>query len=110
MPTPISHRRFAGARLAVGRNVVVAMLSGPVIGAMLAFGAVAAQDANVITIDNFIVLREINQMVLRQASASFFNVARKLRLRVPDQRGAEHFGLVVGKRPGKPAGDLLAAE
>jgi amicyanin len=53
MPTPISHRRFAGARLAAGRSVVVAMLSGPVIGAMLAFGAVAAQDANVITIDNF---------------------------------------------------------
>ena len=29
------------------------MLLGPVVGAMLAFGAVAAQDANVVTIDNF---------------------------------------------------------
>jgi plastocyanin len=36
------------------RAVVVAMLLWPVIGAMLAFGTVAAQDAtNVITIDNF---------------------------------------------------------
>jgi plastocyanin len=33
--------------------MVVAMLSGPAIGALLAFGAVAAQDANVVTIDNF---------------------------------------------------------
>jgi amicyanin len=53
MPTRTSHLRFAGTRLAVGRSVVVAMLCGPVIGAMLAFGAVAAQDVNVITIDNF---------------------------------------------------------
>jgi amicyanin len=53
MPTPISHFRFAGARLAVGRTFVVAMLSGSAIGATLAFGAVAAQDASVITIDNF---------------------------------------------------------
>jgi plastocyanin len=34
--------------------VIVAMLMGPFVGAMLAFGAVAAQDAgNVVTIDNF---------------------------------------------------------
>ena len=50
----ISHLGFAAARLAVGRALVLALLSGPVVGAMLAFGAVAAQDAtNVITIDNF---------------------------------------------------------
>jgi plastocyanin len=50
----ISQLRFAGARFALSRALVVALLLGPVIGAMLAFGAVAAQDAtNVITIDNF---------------------------------------------------------
>jgi len=54
MKTLISHLRLAGARLAVRRPLVVALLLGPVVGAMLAFGAVAAQDAtNVITIDNF---------------------------------------------------------
>jgi plastocyanin len=50
----ISQLRFAASRFARNRAVVVALLLGPVIGAMLAFGAVAAQDAtNVITIDNF---------------------------------------------------------
>jgi plastocyanin len=50
----INHLRFAAARFDVGRALVAAILLGPVIGAMLAFGAVAAQDAtNVITIDNF---------------------------------------------------------
>jgi plastocyanin len=54
MKTLISHLRLAGARLAVRRALVVALLLGPIVGAMLAFGAVAAQDAtNVITIDNF---------------------------------------------------------
>ena len=41
------------ARLIPARAVVVAMLLGPVVGAMLAFGTVAAQDANVVMIDNF---------------------------------------------------------
>jgi plastocyanin len=42
------------SQLRLSRALVVAMLLGPVIGAMLAFGTVAAQDAtNVITIDNF---------------------------------------------------------
>jgi plastocyanin len=45
--------RSAAARLASSRALIAAMLLGPVIGAMLAFGAVAAQDANVVTIDNF---------------------------------------------------------
>ena len=48
-----SHLCSAAARFVPGRAVIVAMLLGPVIGAMLAFGAVAAQDANVVTIDNF---------------------------------------------------------
>jgi plastocyanin len=50
----ISQLRFATARFAPNRGLVVALLFGPVVGAMLAFGAVAAQDASdVITIDNF---------------------------------------------------------
>ncbi len=50
----ITHFRAAAARFAISRALVVAILLGPVVGAMLAFGAVAAQDAtNVVTIDNF---------------------------------------------------------
>jgi plastocyanin len=54
-----SHLR-AAARFIPSRGVIVAMLLGPVIGAILAFGTVAAQDANVaaedanvVMIDNF---------------------------------------------------------
>ena len=53
MPYLNSHLRFAAARLVPGRALIVAMLLGPVIGAMLAFGTIAAQDADVVTIDNF---------------------------------------------------------
>ena len=54
MPILISQLRFAAARFAPNRGLVVALLLGPVVGAMLAFGAVAAQDtSDVITIDNF---------------------------------------------------------
>jgi plastocyanin len=54
MRTLISHFRSAAARFAVSRAVIVAMLVGPIVGAMLAVASVAAQDAtNVITIDNF---------------------------------------------------------
>jgi plastocyanin len=50
----ISHFRATAARFAVSRAVIVAMLLGPIFGAMLALGALAAQDAtNVVTIDNF---------------------------------------------------------
>jgi plastocyanin len=50
----INHFRFAAARFAIGRAVIIAMLLGPIAGAMLAAAAIAAQDAtNVITIDNF---------------------------------------------------------
>jgi plastocyanin len=58
MQISISQLRFAAARLVLNRGLVVALVLGPVIGAMLALGAVAAQDAtkkdaNEITIDNF---------------------------------------------------------
>jgi plastocyanin len=50
----ISRFRATAARFAISRAVVIAMLLGPIVGAMLALGSVAAQDAtNVITIDNF---------------------------------------------------------
>jgi plastocyanin len=45
--------RLAAARLSPGRAVVAAMLLGPLVGALLAYGAVAAQEANEIKIDNF---------------------------------------------------------
>ena len=45
--------RLTTGRLSPSRAVVAAMLLGPVAGAMLAFGAVAAQEENVVTIDNF---------------------------------------------------------
>jgi len=54
MPVLINQLRLAATRFAHNRGLVVALLLGPVAGAMLAFGAVAAQDAtDVITIDNF---------------------------------------------------------
>ena len=50
----ISHLRRVATRFAPSRALVVAMLLGPTLGAMLALGAVAAQETtNVITIDNF---------------------------------------------------------
>jgi plastocyanin len=52
--TLISYLRSAAARFAISRDVIVATLIGPTIGAMLAVAAIAAQDTtNVITIDNF---------------------------------------------------------
>jgi amicyanin len=48
-----SNLRPAAARLSPSRAVLVATLLGPVVGAFLAFGAVAAQEENVVTIDNF---------------------------------------------------------
>jgi len=58
MQTLIGQLPFAAARLVLNRGLVVALVSGPVIGALLALGTVAAQDAtkkdaNEITIDNF---------------------------------------------------------
>ena len=54
MQVLISQLRSAAARFSLNRGLVVALLLGPVVGAMLTFSAVAAQDArDVITIDNF---------------------------------------------------------
>jgi plastocyanin len=54
MKNPISQIRNVAARLPLSRAVIIAMLLGPIVGALLAYGAVAAQDApNVVTIDNF---------------------------------------------------------
>jgi plastocyanin len=53
MKTLSNYLRSAVARFVPGRALVIAMLLGPVIGAMLAFGTVSAQEANVVTIDNF---------------------------------------------------------
>ena len=53
MRTLVSHLRLVAARYTPGRAVIVALLLGPVVGAMLAFGSFAAEEANVITVDNF---------------------------------------------------------
>lgn len=45
--------RLALARLTPTRAVAVAMLLGPIAGAFLAYGALAAQDPNEVIIDNF---------------------------------------------------------
>jgi len=49
----LSYVRFAAERLNPSRTVIVATLIGPIVGALLAFGIVAAQEANIVTIDNF---------------------------------------------------------
>jgi len=49
----MSNLRLAAARLSPGRAVLVAMLLGPVVGASIALSAVSAEEANVVTIDNF---------------------------------------------------------
>jgi len=53
MQSSISRLRLAPARLSPGRAVAIAMLLGPVAGALLAYGAVAAQQPGEVTIDNF---------------------------------------------------------
>jgi plastocyanin len=46
--------RRAAARLSLNRAVIIAMLLGPVVGGLLAYGAVAAQEKpNVVLIDNY---------------------------------------------------------
>ena len=46
--------RRAGARLPLSRAVIIAMLLGPIVGGLLAYGAVAAQEEpNAVMIDNF---------------------------------------------------------
>jgi len=53
MQTLMKHLRLTSPRFTPGRSVVAAMLLGPAVGGLLAFGAVAAQEENVVTIDNF---------------------------------------------------------
>jgi plastocyanin len=53
MQTLMKHLRLTSLRFTPGRAMVAAMLLGPAVGALLAFGAVAAQEENVVTIDNF---------------------------------------------------------
>ena len=53
MQTLMSHLRPIVARLSPGRAVAIAVLLGPVAGALLAYGAVAAQQPGEVTIDNF---------------------------------------------------------
>jgi plastocyanin len=54
MQSLVNNLRFAAARFTPGRAVVVAMLLGPIAGAMLAFGSLAAtEEPNAVTIDNF---------------------------------------------------------
>jgi plastocyanin len=60
MRTSVSRLRLAIARFTPGRAVVAATILGPLVGALLAFGSVAAEeakaanpDASSITIDNF---------------------------------------------------------
>ena len=54
MRNMMTNIRLAAARFTPGHAVVAAMLIGPFVGALLAFGAIAAQEeADVVTIDNF---------------------------------------------------------
>ena len=53
MKTLMNQLRLGTARFTSGRAVIAAMLLGPAVGALLAFGAVAAQEENVVSIDNF---------------------------------------------------------
>jgi plastocyanin len=53
MRTSVNQLCRAAARFISGRAVVVAMLVGPVAGALLAYSAFAAQEPNEVVIDNF---------------------------------------------------------
>jgi amicyanin len=53
MRSLVNHLRLTAARLSFGRAVVVATLLGPLVGALLAFGAVATEEPGAVTIDNF---------------------------------------------------------
>jgi amicyanin len=53
MQSLMSHLRLVAARFTPGRAVIAAILLGPVVGALLAFGTLAAEEANVVKIDNF---------------------------------------------------------
>ena len=53
MRTFVSRLHLALARFTPGRAVAIAMFLGPVTGALMAYGAIAAQEPNQVVIDNF---------------------------------------------------------
>jgi plastocyanin len=53
MRAPTGHSRIVTAGSGGKRAVAVAMLAGPVVGALLACRMVAAEEAKMVTIDNF---------------------------------------------------------
>ena len=53
MKNPISQIRNVAARLPLSRALMIAMLLGPIAGALLAYGAVAAQEPNVVSINEY---------------------------------------------------------
>ena len=53
MRISVNQLRLVVARFTPGRAVTVAMLLGPIAGALMAYGALAAQDPNEVVIDNF---------------------------------------------------------
>ena len=53
MQTFLNNLFLAAARFTPGRAVIVAMLLGPLVGAMLALGALAAEEPTAVAIDNF---------------------------------------------------------
>ena len=53
MRNPIQQLSLAAGRFSPGRAVTVAMLVGPVVGAFVAYGALAAQEPDEVVIDNF---------------------------------------------------------
>jgi plastocyanin len=53
MRISVNQLRLAMARFAPGRAVAAAMLLGPIAGALMAYGALAAQQPNEVVIDNF---------------------------------------------------------
>jgi plastocyanin len=53
MRISVNQLRLAMARFAPGRAVAAAMLLGPIAGALMAYGALAAQEPNEVVIDNF---------------------------------------------------------
>ena len=53
MRISVNQLRLAMARFTPGRAVAVAMLLGPIAGALMAYGALAAQEPNEVVIDNF---------------------------------------------------------
>jgi len=54
MPILMNNPRRSAARFLPGRALIVATLLGPVVGALLAFAAVSAEEQTEIKIDNFV--------------------------------------------------------